>query len=31
MNTPEGFHRIMALEVDAGFVGRSRLEFAPRA
>jgi len=29
MQTPDGFHRILSLEVDGGFIGPSRVEFSP--
>jgi len=29
MQTSDGFHRIVSLEVDGGFIGPSRLEFSP--
>jgi len=28
-HAPDGFHRILSLEVDGGFIGPSRLEFSP--
>ena len=29
MQTSDGFHRILSLEVDGGFIGSTRLEFSP--
>jgi len=29
MQTPDGFHRILSLEVNGGFIGSIRLEFSP--